>query len=551
MSQSDPSATTGREQTLDARDYLRPIWQRKWLVALIVVIAAAGTYAIAAHRQASPQPRLYSANAQVYIEVADPTNLVGANAAASPPSGEQMANIATLVTAQAIGVDAYKRLGLRLGSAGSVTAAPLATGAAAQFGSSILVVTATSRSPTLAARLANAYVTAFLASRGADEAGAAQAEISTTRAELAGIPDTTTNAGERGTLLVQIAQLQAQARYPSSGARVINPATVPTTPLPVATRLSPAVEALIGGVVGLLLGIGLVVALSTFDRRFTRISSVASTYGQPVLAVLPRVSDRSPVVAGRAVVAPALVEVLRSLRVTLQLTSGGVPPRTVLITSALQGEGKSTLARDLALTYAAAGERVLLLDADLRRPTVPRFFDLKPTYGLTHILRGDASFADAVVPVQVQHEPHLSGNGNRGAARSIHPRPGGSLAVLAHGDLLDDPSTLLASSRLRDVIGMARARYDVVVIDTAPVLAVSDAVLMFDVVDAVLLVMRLGKTPRDAAERLMETVSRVRNAHIAGVVVNDLREKFLGGGYYGGYGGYSGGYADRRRKPTC
>ncbi len=124
-------------------------------------------------------------------------------------------------------------------------------------------------------------------------------------------------------------------------------------------------------------------------------------------------------------------------------------------------------------------------------------------------------------------------------ARSIDPRSGGSLAVLAHGDLLDNPSTLLASSRLRDLIAMARSRYDIVVIDTAPVLAVSDAVLMFDFVDAVLLVTRFGKTPRDAAERMMETLSRVRNAHITGVVVNDFREKFLDGGY-GGYGAYSG-----------
>ena len=107
-----------------------------------------------------------------------------------------------------------------------------------------------------------------------------------------------------------------------------------------------------------------------FDRRLRRVSAVESSYRRAVLAVLPHVSKSSRMVDGHAVVPPEFVETLRSLRVNLRLLRDGTPPRTIVVTSAMPGEGKSTVAAHLALTCVESGERVLLVDADLRRPTI-------------------------------------------------------------------------------------------------------------------------------------------------------------------------------------
>ena len=154
MSEPGRPANTSQEQTLDLRDYLRPLWRRKWLILVIVVIATAGTYVLASRqRSAAVQTKQYVSSSEVYIEVADPVQLIGSTGAPTPPDGQQMSDIATLFTAQAITAAVYQRLGMPVGSAGSVSAGLLTSGSAATYGTSIIVVQATSNSAKLAALL--------------------------------------------------------------------------------------------------------------------------------------------------------------------------------------------------------------------------------------------------------------------------------------------------------------------------------------------------------------------------------------------------------------
>ena len=548
MSQEGPSASS-QEQTLDLRDYLRPLWRRKWLILVIVVLATAGTYVLASRqRPAAAQAKQYASSNQVYIEVADPVQLIGSTTGAppTPPDGQQMSDIATLFTAQAITTAVYQRLGMPVGSAGSVSASLLNSGSAATFGTSIIVVQATSRSAKLAALLANTYVAEFLESRKRAEAAAASADADATQTQLNSIARLPSNASERQTLLLQITQLRGVVRNANAGAYQINSATVPTASLPVGASRAPIVDAVIGGVVGLLLGIGLAFGLSLFDRRLLRVSAVGSSYGRAVLAVLPHVSKPARRLHGHAVVPPEFVESLRSLRINLQLLRNGPPPRTLVVTSAVPGEGKSTVAGNLALVCVESGERVLLIDADLRRPSIFEWLGIDAEVGLTHVLRGEASLPDAVVTLQLADGARPSENGSspRGAPVS-DPRSRGVLDVLVHGDVLEDPAPLLASRAMAATLDAVGRRYDVVIVDTAPILAVADTVPMLSAVDAVLLVARLEVTTRDAAERLTEVLERVPHANVLGVVANDVRDTFLDRGYGGLYSGRRGGYGYR------
>ena len=548
MNQQAPPAGAIKEQTLDLRDYLRPLWRRKWLILAIVVVATAGTYVLASRqRSAAERTKQYVSSSEVYIEVADPVQLIGSTGAATPPDGQQMSDIATLFTAQAITGAVYQRLGMPVGSAGSVGASLLNSGSAATYGTSIIVVQATSNSAKLAALLANTYVAEFLASRKGSEAAAAIADADATRTQLDSLAHISSNAAERQTLLLQIAQERSVALDPSAGAYQINSAPVPTAPLPAGgSHTTPKVDALIGGVVGLLLGIGLAFGLSLFDRRLLRVSAVESSYRRAVLAVLPHVSKPARLHHGQAVVPPEFVESLRSLRINLQLLRNGPPPRTLVVTSAVPGEGKSTVAGNLALVCVESGERVLLIDADLRCPSIFEWLGIDAEVGLTHVLRGEASLPDALVTVQLADGARPSENGRAPhGAPVIDPRSRGVLDVLVHGEVLGDPAPLLASRAMAATLDAVGRRYDVVIVDTAPILAVADTVPMLSTVDAVLLVARLGVTTRDAAERLTEVLERVPHANVLGVVANDVRDTFLDRGYGGLYSGRRGGYGYR------
>src|ERR1019366_4728345 len=150
------------------------------------------------------------------------------------------------------------------------------------------------------------------------------------------------------------------------------------------------------------------------DRRLSRVGTVEAIFGRPILAVLPHVSDAMPLSEGqRPIVPPQFLEELRSLTVMLRLAGNPDPPRTIMVTSALPHEGKSTVTRDLALVYAEAGQRVLVIDGDLRRPSMDRLLGIEADRGLVQVLRGEASMSEvAVTAIRASDAPEVSSNGH-------------------------------------------------------------------------------------------------------------------------------------------
>jgi len=524
-------------EAIDLRAYARPLWRWKWVVVLIVAIAAGGTYFLS-----SRQPKRYVASTSVYIKVADPAAAVGLAQPPGAPTAQNMQDLATLFAAQAITTAVYKQLGKPAGSAGSVNVTPLVGQNATS--TSFLLVTATSGSPTLAARLANTYVAVFLTSRRNAEAAQATADVRATRQELQSLADVPANFSERQVLLTQLAQLRTIALNPSDGAQQTNTAAAPASP----SSPSPVRDAILGGIVGLLLGFGAAFGLELFDRRLVRLSTAESVYSMPVLAILPHVRDPKPMRDGRAVIPPAFVEPMRSLRINVSMVPGGGPRRTLLVTSGTPGEGKSTVVRDLALVYAEAGEAVLIIDADLRRPSIARLLGVEPRVGLAQVLRGEVPLTRAVVPVHGAGTVAAEQNGSNGAVPPNAVRSRGSIDLLGYGEQVANPLRFLASAAMRSTLTAAARTYDVVIVDTAPLLVVADTVPVLEMVDAVLIVARLGLTTRDSAEHLVSLMARVPKANLVGVVTNDLRGAMFGDGY-GGYG-YGQDYGSDSRAPT-
>jgi len=553
MSQTSLTERITKEESIDLREYVRPVWQRKWLILAIVIIAGGGAFAFGKFHHSAPAARRYVSHSQVYIETADPASAVGPDSGSStidPPDGQEVGDQATLLMAQARTAEVYQRLKMPIGSAGTVTASPLSSGLALYNGTSILVVTATSRTAQLAARLANAYVKVYLDWRKGLYAQAAQSQTAAYQAQLAALPRNKGNASARQALEGQLAIVSTQAASPNAEAYQVAAAPVPAAPQAVSAPRSAAVDGVFGAVVGLMLGLALAFGLGLVDRRLQRVTAIERSYGREVLAVLSHVGEAAPIDRGQAIVPAPLLEALRALRINVQLRHGQDGPRTLLVTSAMPGEGKSSVARNLALVHAEGGDRVLLIDGDLRRPSVPGLFGIVDAqYGLTDVLEGTVSPGDAVIKVIAGSEPpSTNGHGpeQHGFGTPLAAPSHGSLDVLTHGQIMDNPVTLLASQAMETLLSSAGEHYDLVIIDSAPLLAVTDSVPLLSEADAVLIVARLGVTTRDAAERLNETIARVPHAFVVGVVANDMRATFLetghGGMYSDRYGGYGYGY---------
>jgi Mrp family chromosome partitioning ATPase len=522
-------------EALDLRSYFRPVWRRKWIILAIVVVAAAATYFISSRQQ-----KQYVASTSLYVQVADPTLNVGGSATQGVPTSQSLADVAQLITTQSVTTAVAQTLGVPVASARSVTATPAT-------GSSFVTVTATSPSPVLSAGLANGYASEFLRSREQAVAAEAGGALRAAQATLASLPNNGTglaSLSQRQTLLQQIETYKQTTLNPSAGASQINKAVVPNLP----SSPQPKRDAIFGAVVGLVLGLIAAFCLELVDRRLTRVSTIESLLGRPVLAVLPHVSDPTPLLEGQRPVVPVqFLEELRSLTVVLRL-AGKSPPRTIMVTSTLPREGKSTVTRDLALVYAETGERVLVIDGDLRRPSMERLFGLKAERGLVQILRGEATLHEAALPaIRSPEVVQASTNGNGAGPAHHDPQQSGLVDVLAHGEVIESPLGLLSSEPMTTLLAEASQLYDVVLLDTPPVLTVADTVPLLEVVDSVLLVARLGYTTRHAAGRFNDLIGRLSGVNFSGVIANDRREKFDDEGY-GSYGRYGYGYYQGSRR---
>jgi non-specific protein-tyrosine kinase len=284
-------------------------------------------------------------------------------------------------------------------------------------------------------------------------------------------------------------------------AAVANPAPI---------RPRPKVDLAIGGLLGLAVGAGLALVLEALDRTITTADQATAAFGAPSLAALPR--DRGlatePLVALEGANSRS-GEGYRSLRTAIRFIDGDRQLRRILISSAGSGEGKTTVAANLAIAFAQSGERVILIDADLRRPRVTELFGVNERPGLTAVILGDVSLEAALQTWR------------------------GTLQLLPHGALPPNPSEMLGSESMARVLDEAADRADIVIIDAPPILPVTDATVLAAQVDGVIQVARWGSTAVSDGEATRRTLEAV-NAHVVGVALNAVR-RGRRSGYYRQY----------------
>lgn len=272
----------------------------------------------------------------------------------------------------------------------------------------------------------------------------------------------------------------------------------------------------LGSLLGFLAGVGLAFLLEYMDDTIQTKEELERVTDVPLLGVIPRIDGRSSDPASKDLYAfhqpkSTVSEAYRGVRTALTMRTRGERSRVLALTSAGPREGKSTTVMNLATVLAYASRRTLIVDADLRKPRVHKSFGMENTQGLTNAIVGDADPLSFCRPTEV---------------------PG--VDVLTSGPIPPNPSELLGSERMREVVEALRARYDHVIIDTPPIGAVTDAAVLGAVVDGIVLVVHAGKTRSAIVQRGLEQM-RYISAPIEGVILNNLHVK---GRYYPGYYNY-------------
>jgi len=311
-------------------------------------------------------------------------------------------------------------------------------------------------------------------------------------------------------LLGRLKEAGVTAGLRSNSFRIIDAARVPTSPSEpnIPRNLSFAL------VLGVISGIGLAFLLESMDNSVRTPEQATALSALPSLGMIPLGSKsgshgptgkRLILTASKEVVETVtlvrpqsqMAESYRALRTSLLLSNLGAPPKVIMVTSARPQEGKTTTSINTAIVLAQKGTRVLLMDADLRRPSIHKTLGMGPRSGLSNVLTGSATLQQTIV------------------TSPILP----NLFIMPAGTPPPNPAELLASSNMRDLLAELRGLYDHIVIDTPPTLSVTDAVVLSPRADATILVIRSGQTTKQALRRARDILMQV-NAHVAGVLLN-------------------------------
>ena len=466
---------------------LRIMRRRKWVIvqATIAVPVLALAFTLTQEKQ-------YTATATLlFIEA--PTTLNETNAVIDPT--REAATNSQLATLPVIAEGAAKSLEEKVPAGeilGSVTVTPSGE-------SNTASIAAVSGSPELAAEIANAYANAYIAFRRSTDRGQLQEAIDLAESTLEeqSLADQEGAVGQE--LKTQLDQLRLAQALQTGGAELVQPATPPSEP----SSPHPTRNVALGLILGLLLGFGLAGLLEQFDRRIRSSEEMEELYGLPVLARIPRSSRLAVRRPSGLETNTAEGEAFRMLRANMRYFNLEQGLHTVLFVSPEEGDGKSTVARGLALTMAAMGDAVVLVETDLRKGGEFRAVDGRPANGLSNVLAG-TPIDQALLSLRVDD---TSGAGEY------------ALSVLPSGPSPPNPAELLESRRMRDVLASLREEFDFVILDTPALGAVSDALTLVSDSSEIIVVGGLGKTTRDGVNEVRKQFALLEKSPV-GVIVN-------------------------------
>lgn len=526
------------------RDYARILWRRRWIILILVVVAPIAAFVIS-----SGQAPTYEASAQVLLSnqnLAATLTGTGGSIQSSDPvrDAQTQAELASVpAVAQAV---AAGNPDLHLG-AGAISRAVTVSPA---NNADILEFRARDRRPETASRLATEYARQYTLYRRRIDTAAISRALAEAERHLSDLRSAhQTRSALYAELADKVQTLQTMDALETSNAFLVRSAAkgVKVSPQPIRNAALAAALAL---VVGLIFAF----ARETFDTRVHSGDEVTRALHLPLLARLPeppkRLAAKNELVSIAAPTSTS-AEAFRLLRTNLDFVNLERNVKSFLVTSAVQGEGKSTTAANLAVTFARSGRNVVLVDLDLRRPRIHSYFGLDPEIGLTSVALGQVALHEALHPVFLgregvdgdAQEPDLGRNG--GAANGRDARSAGILHVLGSGPTPPNPGEFIEAQAVGRILREVCDHAQVVVVDAPPILSVGDALTLSSRVDGILVVTRLTslRTPmlRELRRALDVSPAEKLGFAIAGADADDA----YGGGYYAYYSA-----ASERGSPT-
>jgi len=338
----------------------------------------------------------------------------------------------------------------------------------------IVDISVQSTSPSQAAAIANAWGNAFVAQRQQQDRGRIGQAIADMQAKINALP--ATDSSRRSEYQQQIAKLESLQAVQFGNVQVLDTASVPTA----AVSPKPTRDGAVGLLLGLVIGAGIAVLLDALDRRIKSVDALEAAYDLPVIGLVPSraFKPRTDVERRRS------IEAFRAVREGLSVFAVNAPSPVFLVTSAVSGEGKTTVAVNLARVLAISGDRVMLIEADLRRPSLAAHVGTRPPReGLTSALLHDVPLSEVVIRDRTGLE---------------------NLQIVPSGQTVPFAAELLRSPKMERVLQEARELSDVVIVDAPPLLPVADArsLIKLAAVDGVLLVSRLYTETTDQAKRV-------------------------------------------------
>jgi succinoglycan biosynthesis transport protein ExoP len=504
----------------DLRSYLGVIARRKWWVLGVTTLFFAAAIAMSV----IPDP-LYRARAKVQTPSGiDLTHLAMGQTGSFVPADRQAADQLEYIDSNTVRYAALSAVSgdLPASEMWNVNVEPVARSDNGSPSSSVAVVSLVSTDPETAAQLVAIYAETYVQQWNADRVeelvdvmaalgqrvNDIQAQIDQLQAQqseaLANdqgnqVDDSTAQLdglrNDRNFYRSQLDRLQLSSEMPGGSARVISIPLRPDTPISPNIPMNLA----IGLVFGLFLGVAVAFLRDYFDDSVKSKEIVERVTGVPALGLIPKFdTNESELVTAAAPAAPA-AEAFRSLRTSVKFLSVDREVRVVQVTSPSPGEGKTVTATNLAMVFAQAGDRVVLVGADLRRPRAEDILGVPLTPGLTGVLIGEVALPQAI--------------------RSVEGLP--NLSVLPAGYPPPNPSELLSGERARRLIDVLAQTYDLVVLDCPPVLPVTDALVLARMADTTLLVTSANRTSRRALDRGVEVLQQV-GAPLMGTVMTSL-----------------------------
>jgi Mrp family chromosome partitioning ATPase/capsular polysaccharide biosynthesis protein len=531
-------------ETTDATAIFAPIWRRKWLILAVGVIVAAGSYFY--YKRQRPT---YRASTQIFLGASAEEQAPGEKIVKSHSTlSDQAAVINTIVVEQV-------RRRLRSEGNGKLVARNTKVKAKAPEKSEFITITAEGHPAREVVLLANLTAQAYIRRRQESRQRAVEKAIAINRRQLkrieqsalakiekpanskkkAGSTSSSTtgsagssSGGQSASSVIQETNISStinklEASLGTVSAQQVRPARPGN-----ATLLSPKPrkDAIFGFVIGLVLAAIAAYAFSRFDRRLRTIPAIEAAAEAPLLAAVPRV--RRPIVraAGQSPrPSKQLLEPLRRLQAGLELSdqaSIAAPsshPRIILFVSPDPGDGKSTVVADLALVQRDAGARVIIVEANFRRPSQARLLGIEGDGRLGAVLSGRLGMEEAAQRVAPGLGPQLAAESQHGGA-AVAQAEAGSLFLLGGDRSVPNPPALLGGAVTAELLTSLGQRFDYVLVDAPSPLEVSDVIPLFSLVDRIVVVARVGNSREISAQRLRQLLAAPSCAPVAGVVAN-------------------------------